>query len=252
MNTSDTITHRIEIDGAAREILIRPMGEDFILWRCLHHGALSPDTIEQCPNAPPEWPVHRAINVPLLTKLVRTYGTCAILAWDGDAVVGSLRFYPKAVCEMSGGDGMCMQQPFPAGPSETLVDRDFPPLEQIKDKTLSVHCLMAGSRAMGEAYHRKGFGGRMVEALIQWATSRGWRAIEATALADLPLVYDITGQAGPSFWEKHGFRTVKTEIEPLLQGEHEFVATLRQQAAERGLDPDSVANKYVMRLELSR
>jgi len=252
MNTPGLITHRIEIDGVAREILIRPMTEDFVLWRCLHHGALSPDTIEQCPDPPPEWPAHRAVNVPLLKKLIRTYGTCAILAWEGDEVVGSLRFYPKVVCDLSDAEGMCLQQPFPAGPNDTLAGLDFPPLEQIEDKTLSVHCLMAGSHGAGGAFHRKGLGGRMVQALIRWATEHGWQAIEATSLADVDLVYDVTGQAGPSFWEKHGFRVVKVEVEPLLQGEHEFAVTLRQQATERGLDPDSVANKHTMRLELSR
>jgi hypothetical protein len=123
---------------------------------------------------------YRQRNLPLLRKIAKTYGACAILARDGDHIVGQLRFYPKAICDLKGAGGLCLQQDHPAGPAEDFADHDFPPLAQIEDKTLVVHCLMTGSPQQREnPYQRKGIGTRMVRALIQWAKTNGWERNEA-------------------------------------------------------------------------
>ena len=84
-------------------VVIDPMTEEFILWRCLHGGPLSRNTIEQLPSdSPLPWDPYRKRNIPLLVKLTRTYGACAIVARDGDRIVGQLRFYPRAVVDMKG------------------------------------------------------------------------------------------------------------------------------------------------------
>ncbi len=60
-----------------------------------------------------------------------------------------------------------------------------------------------------EATARKGglpIGSRMARALVEWAGASGWRAVEAYAYQDLPLIYAITGTAGKRFWDKLGFR----------------------------------------------
>ena len=107
-------------------IEIKPMTEDFVLWRCLHEGPLSKENIEKLPN---EYADNlkkcRAINITLLIKLIRTYGTCAILAKDGDLVVGTLRFYPKILFSDESISGFCLQQGPPYGPSESSVARDY-------------------------------------------------------------------------------------------------------------------------------
>ena len=103
---------------SVEDVTIEPMTEQFIVWRCLHGGPLNRDSIE---NLPPvregpdavDWEARRATNVPLLTKLVRTYGTCAMLAKDGKAVVGFVRFYPKALSSLNGAGLLCMQQATP-------------------------------------------------------------------------------------------------------------------------------------------
>jgi hypothetical protein len=75
-----------------KNIVVESMTESFILWRCLNGGPLSKNTINKFPKKRDEWKVHRLINKPLLTKIIETYGTCAILARDGNQVVGFLRF----------------------------------------------------------------------------------------------------------------------------------------------------------------
>ena len=129
-------------------IVIEPMTESFILWRCLHGGPLSKESVD---HVEVDMETFRARNVPLLKKIIETYGSCAMLARDGEQIVGSLRFYPKILCYMEGEPGeLCLQQAFPAGASDSFVETAFPPLEDIQEKTLVVHCVMTGSPGQKE------------------------------------------------------------------------------------------------------
>lgn len=47
---------------------------------------------------------------------------------------------------------------------------------------------------------------RMAKTLIQWAGDQGWEGIEANSFEDIPMLYQMTGCAGHTFWEKCGFR----------------------------------------------
>jgi ribosomal protein S18 acetylase RimI-like enzyme len=135
-----------------------------------------------------------------------------------------------------------------------LVENEFPPLDQIAAKTLFVHCMMTASPEREDApYQRKGIGSRMVRTLMDWARQRGWNAVEAHAYADLPCVYSVTGQAGRAFWEKLGFHVIESGIEPAFAegGYDEFVETLLEEAAERGIDADTAKTRYTMRLALT-
>jgi len=242
------------------DVVVEPMTEQFILWRCLHGGPLSRDTIDRWPSAitlPLER--YRDRNVPLLVKLTRTYGACAIVARDGDEIVGQLRFYPKAVYGLEGAGGhLCLQQDHPAGPAEVFADSDFPAVAHIEDKTLVVHCMMtASSQQKANPYQRKGIGTRMVKALIEWAKANGWERIEADSFEDLPIIYEITGCAGHTFWEKLGFRLVDRHPHPDLQGGSEdvelveFIKTLEEQAKSIGIEPARASDRLVMRLDLT-
>ena len=198
------------------------------------------------------WQVFRDRNVPLLRRIIDVYGSCAMLAWDGERVVGFLRFYPKALSTMAEAGQMCLQQAFPAGPTERLVEQQWPSQEELADKSLSVHCLMTGSPSQEEnPYQRKGLGTSLVHELVHWARDNGWERIETVAYEDLPVLYEITGSAGLTFWEKLGFEVVEKGVEPELQQESDLVHLLRRQAAELGLLPDDVANRYTMCLELA-
>ena len=78
------------------DIIIEPMTEEFLVWRCLHAGPLSRATIDLWPSAGKiPWKRYHKRNTPLLRKLTRTYGACAIIAHDNDRIVGKLRFYPN-------------------------------------------------------------------------------------------------------------------------------------------------------------
>lgn len=233
---------------------IKLMEPNLILWRCLHGGPMTKDTVDQPqPHPACPWEEFKARNVPLLTKLTATYGACAVVAFDGDRIVGQLRFYPKFICSLAAaGPGLCLQQRFPAGPASDLVARRFPPLEELEDKTLLVHCLMTGSPQQSEnPYQRRGLGKAMVRHLVEWAGRKGWRAIEADAYENLDLVYTVTGQAGKTFWEKNGFHVAHIGVESAFIQEDDFVKTLRKQAAACGLAPAETMNKYRMRLELT-
>lgn len=234
-------------------VVIEPMGEDFLLWRCLHHGPLSRDMMDSWPSGGEvPWERCRRRNLPLLAGLTRTYGACAIVARDGERIVGSVRFYPKAICDMPGAGGLCLQQDPPAGPTEDFAEADFPPLSQIEDRTLVVHCLMTGSSLRKDnPYQRKGIGTRMAEALIEWARARGWRRIEADSFEDLPIIYEITGSAGHMFWEKLGFHLAERSPHPYLQEPSEFLVTLEQQAKALGIAPERAKDRLLMRLDLT-
>jgi len=232
-------------------LVIEPMREEPIIWRCLHGGPLCAKNIDQpAPHPEIDWPLTRARNIPLLNKLVQTYGSCAIVARDGAEVVATLRFYPKALCEFGdGGAAFCLQQRYPAGPSDDLAARDFPPLQELSEKTLFVHCLMIVSpKDEPSRYKRKGLATRLGRELIRWAKEQGWQAIEANAYEEIPLIYAIAGVAGKRFWEKLGFRILSSDIEPGISGE--LLEAVRKEAAIAGIPAEQAANRYKMRLEL--
>ena len=238
------------------DVVTELMTKDFILWRCLHGGPLSRDTIDQwSPSDKMPWERYRARNKALLSELTEVYGACAIVARDGDEIVGQLRFYPKVICDLEGAGGLCLQQDHPAGPAEDFADDDFSTPAQIEDKTLAVHCLMTGSPHRKEnPYQRKGIGTRMVRALIQWAKANGWERIEADSFEDIPIIYEMTGSAGHTFWEKLGFRIVDRHPHPELQDRSkfaEFVSTLEEQSKAMGIAPERARDRLVMRLDVT-
>jgi GNAT superfamily N-acetyltransferase len=234
------------------DVVIEPMTEEFIVWRCLHDGPLSRKTIDQWPKTYATLlEYYRDRNVPLLRKLIRTYGTCAIVARDGEMVVGQLRFYPKVLCAMEDAGWLCLQQDHPEGPADGFADNDFPELAAIEDKTLSVHCMMTGSSLQAEnPYQRKGIGTRMARTLIQWAGANGWEHIEADAFDEIPGIYELTGSTDYMFWEKLGFYIADRHPHPHLEGQDEFVEKLEELAKAAGISPERARDRIVMRIDL--
>ena len=247
-------THHVEGLAMAGDVMIEMMTNDFIVWRCLHGGPLTRTSVDQPkPHPRVKWDQLRVRNIPLLSKLTDAYGACAVVACDGDRIVGHVRFYPRVVVQMAAaGPGMCMQQMFPDGPADGFVNNVFPPLEQIADRTLFIHCLMTGSPHQADnTYQRKGIGSRMVRTLIDWARQQGWHAIEANAYADLPCIYAVTGQAGRAFWEKLGFHLIETGLEEAFAKDNDpFVQMLLKEASGCGIDAATAKAKYTMRLGL--
>jgi len=236
-------------------LVVDMMSKDDLLWRCLHGGPLSSGKSD--PGGLPDdapWAEFRTRNILFLKNLTEIYGACGVVAKTGSWYIGHLRFYPKIVRELAApGLGLCLQQEFPYGPAGDFGRGSFPPLEEIKDKTILVHCMMIAADVPGDKPRRRqGTGTRMARALIDWARAKGWHAIEATAYEALPVVYAATGQAGRRFWENLGFRLVRTDREPTLAEESEFVRKMREEALTQGFDPAKIVNRYVMRLDLPK
>ncbi len=234
-------------------LVVEMMSGKTILWRCLHGGPLTAVSLdERDDRGHLPWEEFRERNVAFLENMTDTYGACAVVARSGERFVGHLRFYPRAVRELAEpGLGMCLQQSFPYGPAADFGRRTFPPLREIEDKTLVVHCMMlAPDDPGGESCRRKGVGTRMARALIAWAASNGWHGVEAAAYEALPIIYASSGQASRHFWENLGFGLVRIDREPALEEESDFVRRMRGEAAALGLDSARLANKYIMRLDL--
>ena len=233
-------------------IIVEPMSRDFILWRCLHNGPLSKETIAQFPPDEAErWETHCAKNLPLLNKIMSVYQTCAIVAKDGNQIVATLRFYPKILYSMKGaGLTPCLLQPFPVGISKDFVDNWFPPLEELHDKTLVVHCwTIAPSFRMEIMSQPVVIWTRMAQELIRWSVEKRWEAIELTAYEETEVLYTQFGIPGRYFWEGLGFRIIKVgkESSPWFL---KFLDAMQEQISKRGLKPKVAQNKYTMRLEL--
>jgi len=232
-------------------LVIEPMSEDFVLWRCLHSGPLSPDNIDYPePNPQVDFSVTRRRNIPLLEKLIKTYGSCAIIGRENEKVVATLRFYPKALCSFSdAGIGFCLQQDFPAGPSQDLAERELPSMEKLPERILFAHCMMIVSpKEEPDRYRRQGLATRMAQEMIRWARERGWHAIEAVAYEEIPFLYAISGSAGKKFWERLEFKVTFQDTEPGLKGE--LLKKVREQAAAAGIPKEHAANRYKMCLDL--
>ena len=82
----------------------------------------------------------------------------------------------------------------------------------------------------------------------------GWERIEADSFEDLPVIYEITGSAGHTFWEKQGFLLVDRYPHPDLKvsGQYiEFIKILEKQAKAAGILPERARDRLVMRLDLT-
>lgn len=234
-------------------LVVEMMSGKALLWRCLHGGPLAAGSIDAAAaNGQIPYAEFRDRNLAFIRNLTAVYGACAVVARSGDAVVGHLRFYPKAVRELAAQSlGLCLQQKHPSGPADDFGMTAFPKLSEIADKTLLVHCMMLAPDEPGrESLRRRGIGMRMARILVEWAAASGWDAIESTAYEELPVIYSASGQTGRRFWETLGFRLARTEREPALDVESEFVVRMREEAAGWGVDPASIANRSVMRRDL--
>ncbi len=259
---------------------IRPMGADLVTNVCLHHGPLAactllqpdetqvdtrllvhpwPDSLidELAPQlgqnlfCPPGRSVERR---EFLREVTLRYGACAIQAWDGDLIVGVVRFFPSGLLLQLG------QQ------SPDLQTSWFWPAVEADDaaNTLFVMCVETGAATFQPgmlvappdeptavdpvAYQRRGIGSLLVHALIDWAREHGWARLQVGAGQDLEIVYGLTGTGGRTFWEKLGFRAAR-EL-PALPWTTGDLPVLSYQASRRRMDLDQAQRQWLMVLDL--
>lgn len=259
-------------------VTIRPMGEDFILPRCLHQGPIDPEEIRRDWQSVPDLPSHpwqdgviadlvgrydylsqsggHDAMREFMREIIRRYGTCALLAWDEDKVTGFIRFYPLDVARMMGAavpEKKHLAVVF-AGPHR------FPP----DPEALWVQCVMTCRPYIGEkpatagphhfpgsseAGARRGVGQQLVHALIDWARPRGWKRIVKQAHPDLDVYYGIFGGGGRAFWEKAGFRVIETFRDPSALGECRTLIDAERQ--EKGIGEEEAETWFLMSYDLT-
>jgi len=244
-------------------IEIKPMDECYLHLTCLHDGPVDTGTFEPPPDPLPgghpphpwsegtlvavaeayrEHQLYHPRPAAFMREMVRRYGTCAILAWDGRNVVGHLRFYPMKVARLF------------------VPERDdFPPLswacEPEEDEgTLWVQCVMASRPYIGpgpdrvtgrnwppmaEAGARRGVGLELARGLVGWAREHEWKRIVKIAHSDIHCFYGQLGGGGKAFWEKVGFR-VADSFQRRPDWSADFIALAEAQGRDEGMAPDEV------------
>jgi len=128
-------------------------------------------------------------------RQIQAIGSCMILAWDGDGVVGKMHFTTREMHEATGGPERwdspicyCVDHHGFAPAIRALSDQDMARLLGSPSRTLRIVCFNIGHS--DERYHGQGIAKAMVEYLKHWAGERGWRRLEATSCPDItpPIV----------------------------------------------------------------
>ena len=187
------VRHVIEIDGRPRDIDIRAMDESLIVWRKMFTAPLSPDNME---TADPEYLAaghadgRFKVFKEFFRKQIRVVGSCMVLAWDGDGVIGKMHFTTREMHEAIGGPE-CWHAPYCycvdhdgfAPKLQSFNDDELTRLLTSESRILRVLCFNIGHT--DPRWHGQGIAKAMIEYLKQWARERGWKRIEAKSCPDI-------------------------------------------------------------------
>ena len=146
-----------------------PMNKDFILFCCLHCGPLSPSTIDEKCSLPEEQ-IDR--NRQFLGRLIDAYGSCAMLAMEGDSVVAHARFCPQIIYNQF---EFCCQDPNHAI-SQEMVKMKLPLLAKTAKRILRITCMF-----VHKDYQGQGLSHKLIEAILKWAKSNAWKSVRCFA-----------------------------------------------------------------------
>lgn len=194
----DKMKHTISFDGESRDIDIRLMDESFIVYRKMYRPPLTPENIGKVnPGDPPElfgekgW--HDVIRG-FFRKQIRTIGSCGVLAWSGDGVIGKMYFTTKELYETFRIGGhfcvgyYCVEHDGMPRIIQSLPEEKLEKMLASPSKTLRIGCFNIGHTE--ERYQGKGIASAMIDLLKKWARKRGWKSLEALAYPDiLPCVW---------------------------------------------------------------
>jgi len=205
--------HRIRIDGEERVIDIRAMGEDFIVWRKMFTPPLTAGNME---TADPEYLAEgRAdgrfeVLKEYFRRQIRIIGSCAVLAWDGDGVIGKMRFTTREMWDavLQAGGCICVDNERTAPALRTFTAEQLDRLLASESRTLYISCFNVGHS--DARYQGQGIATAMIEFLKHWARERGWRRLEAWSVPDVVPEAALGGQIlRRSAWERRGFRVAE-------------------------------------------
>ncbi len=190
----------------------RRMREGLVLTSCLHGGPIRLSEVAQAETRP-SW-LERTADLPvgtvarLLKALCREYGSCGVMAIDGDAVIGKVRFAPAGL-----GDSIpeCCQQ-YPEAMAAFDPSR-LPALETLQPRSLRVWCLQVVDE---DRYRRQGIATTMVKQTLAWARETGWETIEACAVVEAPPLLNWTGLFSLGAYRRLGFKVTGSKVSPEL------------------------------------
>jgi len=204
------VKHTIEIDGGKRVLDIRPMDESFIVYGKLWEAPLIRD---QLPEPEPDSP--EDVIEEFFRKQIRTVGSCLILAWDGDGIVGKMHFTTREIHEAIGGPEMydspscyCVDHEGFAPRVREFSDADLTRLLESPSRTLRVLCFNVGHT--DERWHGQGIATALLNCLKEWAPEHGRRRLEARSCPDITPTTIIGSwmlRRGP--FERRGFHVAE-------------------------------------------
>lgn len=225
----------ITIDGQKRNIEIRAMDESFIVYRKMYKPPLTPENIGKV--NPWDWREHleefrakgwQKVIEDFFRKHIRAIGSCAVLAWDGDGVVGKMYFTTKEMWAAFRQTGafMCVEHECMPKAILTFTDEQLQALFRSPSRTLRIACFNIGH--FDARYHGQGIAKAMIEFLKQWGQERGWREIEAWSVPDVVPEAALGGFIlRRSTWERRGFHVKEETHTPVRDAE------VRRDAIER-------------------
>jgi GNAT superfamily N-acetyltransferase len=179
-----------------------PMNKDFILFCCLHCGPLSSSNIDEKCSLSEE---QSNRNKKFLARLIDTYGSCAMLAMEGDAVVAHARFYPETVYNQF---KFCCQDPNHAITQE-MVEMKLPPLANPAGRILRIACFF-----VHRDYRGQGLSHELIDAILAWAKNNAWKSVRCIAYPDHYWLSSEMCTPMLRTCSKHGFRIIETVLIP--------------------------------------
>jgi len=185
---------------------IYQMDKNFILFRCLHNGPISPSNIGSLPGEQFDR------NNKFFTRLIDAYGSCAMLVWDDDYVVAHARFYPQIIYDKF---KFCCHDPNYAITRE-IAEIELPPLTSPAERTLRITCFFIYMDFRGQGLSHK-----LIDAIIKWAQDNSWRSIRCYAYQENHWLSSEMCKPMLSTYRKHGFKKIENgtlpEVKDFLQ-----------------------------------
>ena len=211
--------HTIEIDGEQCDIEIRAMDESFIVYRKMYVPPLTRDNIGNV--NPGDWAEHleqfkrkgwQEVIEAFFRKQIRALGSCAILAWDGDGVIGKMYFTTLEMWDAFRAADACMCVEHESMPKmiQGFNDEEIECLLASPSKTLYVLCFNIGH--FDARYQGKGIASAMLTFLKQWAAQRNWHRLEMLSCDDVVPYVVLGGHVlRRSRLERDGFSIARDE-----------------------------------------
>jgi GNAT superfamily N-acetyltransferase len=183
----------------------------------------------------------------MLKALCHEYGSCGVMAVDGDIVIGKVRFYPRQVMDDI---QACVQQN-----AERIAAFDpasLPSTASLDPAALCIHCVQ-----VCEEYRGQRVGTSMLEHVIDWAHAEGWTEVRATAIPPIGPLLEWCGGMNVDVYRRLGFLEISRAVSPEhleavsnMRAGYHGDAVKRQWDAMGDISIEDAATVYEMALDL--